>query len=1081
MMEEELAILKHDSNSLVSATIGRVISTLLTSRPRKLQDAISSFTTVPKSGSLASLDEALWCIHKYVKDAAEKQETLDQILVPMIEHSLKFKESKHGGQAMILLNWLFQDKLLFQALAGNLAKIILEKEDRYIALGWCILVRGLIEHEITINQYPNNGIMENYNALLKILCSCIPHLLHILCNGSILQDGFELPTRLSVSAADCILALTEAITKKALTSQVSSSRSNSSSRNVSNQPISLLPSAVNEKKVKLTSRSPEVSNNMEMELLLWNHLDELIILVQRLLAWSRKSRLLHAKGLEQVLKWLQEIKEHYVHLHNEADSKTLKNGILVLYSCWKHYSMLLHLEDHKFSKRNKELLEQYLSGIQFYTDSLAQEPIDKKDSGIETIKFFVNCICLLLGRQEGRQFESTMSEYGLQIARVLLSQLHCVDEDVIDGALFIFKAAIFKMNPSVGSSFHDTRQMDAVWPLLLHLLDERDGTARAAVTLTAEFCSISTSCECLQEVLKRLASGNVIQRRNAVDVISELICISSNSVNVLSQMMWQDIANHLLERLGDENLVGEKASNLLLLIDPSLVLPALVRLVYASDERIQSSARDAVIEVLKSHNQKFEVICMLLDSLSNICQGTTEDVGEGPKSDADRVLRLIPEWSKTVQDWNNLIGPLIDKMFVEPSNAIIVRFLSYISEHLSEVADVVLHRVLFRMKGQKEWDARTCAGDDPVKMQHFLFDRLCPLLIIRMLPLRVFNDLSSSMMYGQFVSVGVVPDLGDVNVLDHECLAAFLLNRAFNKLEFEDVRKLAAELCGRIHPQVLFPIIFSQLEHAADSRDILKIKACLFSTCTSLVVRGRDSLLHPVMLKITEPLETILLWPSLDGDEVSKAQHGCIDCLALMICTELQDSTSYKISPVGKDSCPGDVATGNSVLNYVIYQLTQDKNKFVSSSKSVPIPFRLCMANVLISACQKILDSGKKPFARKTIPQLIQLNEVMTESEVRAACVQVLFSAVYHLKRAVLPHASDLFKLCLKSLTKGSEKEKMASAKLMVSLMTSDDAVVERVAGFLVEARTLLSILSLTDPSPDLRQVCKKLLACMTS
>ncbi|KAI3923722.1 hypothetical protein MKW98_011352 [Papaver atlanticum] len=42
----------------------------------------------------------------------------------------------------------------------------------------------------------------------------------------------------------------------------------------------------------------------------------------------------------------------------------------------------------------------------------------------------------------------------------------------------------------------------------------------------------------------------------------------------------------------------------------------------------------------------------------------------------------------------------------------------------------------------------------------------------------------------------------------------------------------------------------------------------------------------------------VLTWPSLDGNEVSKAQHGCIDCLALMICAELQLQTlsSFEIA-----------------------------------------------------------------------------------------------------------------------------------------------------------------------------------------
>ena len=57
----------------------------------------------------------------------------------------------------------------------------------------------------------------------------------------------------------------------------------------------------------------------------------------------------------------------------------------------------------------------------------------------------------------------------------------------------------------------------------------------------------------------------------------------------------------------------------------------------------------------------------------------------------------------------------------------------------------------------------------------------------------------------------------------------------------------------------------------------------------------------------------------------------------------------------------------------------------------------------------------------------------------------------------------------------------MAGAKLMTSLMASEDPVLESISSGLVEATTLLSTLSSSDPSPELRQVCQKLLLCMTS
>ncbi|KAK2995774.1 hypothetical protein RJ640_010750 [Escallonia rubra] len=53
-----------------------------------------------------------------------------------------------------------------------------------------------------------------------------------------------------------------------------------------------------------------------------------------------------------------------------------------------------------------------------------------------------------------------------------------------------------------------------------------------------------------------------------------------------------------------------------------------------------------------------------------------------------------------VEDWNLLVGPLVDKMLAEPSNATIVKFLSYLSEHLAEAAEVVFQRLLLHTRRQ---------------------------------------------------------------------------------------------------------------------------------------------------------------------------------------------------------------------------------------------------------------------------------------------------------------------------------------------------------------------------------------------
>ncbi|CAN7056856.1 unnamed protein product, partial [Brassica rapa subsp. trilocularis] len=76
-------------------------------------------------------------------------------------------------------------------------------------------------------------------------------------------------------------------------------------------------------------------------------------------------------------------------------------------------------------------------------------------------------------------------------------------------------------------------------------------------------------------------------------------------------------------------------------------------------------------------------------------------------------------------------------------------------------------------------------------------------------------------------------------------------------------------------------------------------------------------------------------------------------------------------------------------------------------------------------------------------------------------CIQVLVSTMYHLKSTLLPFASYLLKLALRFLEQGSET--LAGAKLMASLMANQFCRKQ-----------------LSDPSQNVREVCDKLLACIT-
>lgn len=57
----------------------------------------------------------------------------------------------------MLLTWLFQDDLVFQDLSSALLEIIMRKDDHFIALGWCTLIRGLLDHGLSMDQSSDTG------------------------------------------------------------------------------------------------------------------------------------------------------------------------------------------------------------------------------------------------------------------------------------------------------------------------------------------------------------------------------------------------------------------------------------------------------------------------------------------------------------------------------------------------------------------------------------------------------------------------------------------------------------------------------------------------------------------------------------------------------------------------------------------------------------------------------------------------------------------------------------------------------------------------------------------------------------
>lgn len=101
-------------------------------------------------------------------------------------------------------------------------------------------------------------------------------------NCSIMREGFELPTRLAVAAADFVFSLTVALTRKDPASTNITKKQKSSFISAKDQPSSLLHAATIDRNENAIRETSEVSSTLDLKLLLWNNLNHLITIVEKL-------------------------------------------------------------------------------------------------------------------------------------------------------------------------------------------------------------------------------------------------------------------------------------------------------------------------------------------------------------------------------------------------------------------------------------------------------------------------------------------------------------------------------------------------------------------------------------------------------------------------------------------------------------------------------------------------------------------------------------------------------------------------------------------------------------------------------
>jgi HEAT repeat protein len=496
-------------------------------------------------------------------------------------------------------------------------------------------------------------------------------------------------------------------------------------------------------------------------------------------------------------------------------------------------------------------------------------------------------------------------------------------------------------------------------------------------------------------------------RRNALDAISEALSRGAGSVAAgadaapaARRHLRQDYALALVERLvpclSDRDLpTRNAAAKLLGKLTPECVLPPLIQLCADRDARTRSAAAEAVGAVFRLNEPADALRAFLACSASQPSaqaadQARSEEAGAGASTSAagagapdgrdtavERAVGVLRKWAADVAPaaWPPLIDALLAAMAAAPGDSTLVRVASALGTSMGSGGGSAAHllaRVQALLAAQAVPSSRIVDKDA-------VFDRLSPLLLLRVLPLDAFEDpLAEAALYGD---LPVAADEAGACAPDapRMCIAAVLLRRMSDEFEPDDVRRISAELAGRLRPSSAWPHVLAQTLRFARGRSWPQLRAAIFAACSAHSVRGTAAVPAGVppaelLAELTRVLALDPAAPGTDETQLMKTQLGCIDFLAAVAAAQLDVSTrlaSVRISEVdAPDSGCGDV------LHALLAMVTCAADTLPWSSPGDLVDadalaaVRACCANVIIAAGRYAAGQARLALAQGVLPAI---------------------------------------------------------------------------------------------------------------
>jgi hypothetical protein len=436
---------------------------------------------------------------------------------------------------------------------------------------------------------------------------------------------------------------------------------------------------------------------------------------------------------------------------------------------------------------------------------------------------------------------------------------------------------------------------------LLPLLEDATGgpaapglASLAAALVAAEPCE-STRAGArpgLARVLRACGHDAEDVRRSALAVLREVLAITGADTRASEVTAATDA---LLDALRDPAFaVRKSAAAAFSALRIQDVLPPLLRALTAKDDRERSAAGESAVHAMRAWTETMGARAALDAFIACAAPGgLASEVDVGDKHPGDirvtnavtddpanesRAVSILGRWSETLTEGQavEVAAGVAASALRNPGVAVIIKAASALARRTGEPPAC---RETFAA-------ARAAMASQPAASNtsantHEVFGRLAPLLLLRTLPLEAWDD--DHLLCDEVPSV---PDL--------------LLDRALSKGrggEHDEVRRVAAELHGRAHPDAAADTRAARLAAALEADELAAARACMFSLCSSLAFRGVDAC--PAHSPDASPASTRACVTGVLGDrvvgendvETQKTQMGAMETLAALIRAELEDDS----------------------------------------------------------------------------------------------------------------------------------------------------------------------------------------------